>query len=97
MPWKIMLLMGFFAFVRHHRIECLPWRVRPHSSPGTFIVAVLVVIGVLVQRDKFDFNVLCRIALPLTVVALFSIPCSVLPTTCSAGIAWQVATPRLPS
>lgn len=73
-PWKIMLLMGFFAF-SYGIIESSAYRgaFGPHSSPGTFIVAVLVVIGVLVQRDKFDFNVLCRIALPLTVVALFSI------------------------
>ena len=51
---------GFLRiFVRHHRIECLPWRVRAASppSPGTFIVAVLVlVIGVLVQRDKFGLQ-----------------------------------------
>ena len=73
-PWKIMLLMGFFAF-SYGIIESSAYRgaFGPHSSPGTFIVAVLVVIGVLVRRDKFDFNVLCRIALPLTVVALFSI------------------------
>lgn len=65
---------GFFAF-SYGIIESSAYRgaFGPHSSPGTFIVAVLVVIGVLVQRDKFDFNVLCRIALPLTVVALFSI------------------------
>ena len=63
-PWKIMLLMGFFAF-SYGIIESSAYRgaFGPHSSPGTFIVAVLVVIGVLVQRDKFDFNVLCRIAL----------------------------------
>ena len=73
-PWKIILLMGFFAF-SYGIIEASAYRgaFGPHSSPGTFIVAVVVAMGVLVQREKFDFNVLCRIALPLTVVALFSI------------------------
>lgn len=73
-PWKIILLMGFFAF-SYGIVEANAYRgyFGPHSSPGTFAVSGVVLLGVLVKRDKFDFNTLCRIALPLTVVALFLI------------------------
>ena len=73
-PWKIILLMGFFAF-SYGIVEANAYQgyFGPHSSPGTFAVSGVVLLGVLVKRDKFDFNTLCRIALPLTVVALFLI------------------------
>ncbi len=73
-PWMIMLLMAFYAF-SYGIIESSAYNglFGPHSSPGTFVVAVIVIIGVSVHRERFDFNSLCRLALPLTVVALFLI------------------------
>lgn len=73
-PWKIMLLMAFYAF-SYGIIESSAYNgpFGPHSSPGTFVVAVIVVVAVAVRREHFDFNGLCRLALPLTVVALFLI------------------------
>lgn len=66
-----------WAFSRFRTVSSRPNAYQgyfgPHSSPGTFAVSGVVLLGVLVKRDKFDFNTLCRIALPLTVVALFLI------------------------
>ena len=46
----------------------------PHSSPGVLVVALVIFLSVGFRREKFDFNSIVRIALPLTVAALWLVP-----------------------
>lgn len=74
-PWKIFLLMALYGFA----YGILETRVYtdsfgPHSSPGVLVVALVIFLSVGFRREKFDFNSIVRIALPLTVAALWLVP-----------------------
>lgn len=74
-PWKAMLFMAAYAF--GYGLMEGPMYVGtfgPHSAPGTLLMGLLVFVCVLVRRERFDFGVIYRVALPLVVVALFLVP-----------------------
>ena len=74
-PWKAVLMMALYAFAYGTLEQPLYSSFfGPHSAPGTVIVACVVFGGVLMLGDKFDFNIIYRMALPLMIVALLIIP-----------------------
>ncbi len=74
-PWKIFLLMALYAFA-YGIIETRAYSgsFGPHSSPGCLIVALIIFLGVALRRERFDFNSIVRIALPLMIVAFWMVP-----------------------
>lgn len=74
-PWKAMLFMAAYAF-GYGLLEGPMYldSFGPHSAPGTLFMGALVFVCVLVRRERFDFGVIYRVALPLVVVALFLVP-----------------------
>lgn len=74
-PWKLFLLMALYAFA-YGIIETRAYSVSfgPHSSPGCLIVGLIIFLGVAWRRERFDFNSIVRIALPLMIVAFWIIP-----------------------
>lgn len=85
-PWKIFLLMALYGFA-YGILETRAYTglFGPHSSPGALAVALLILLGVSLRREKFDFNSIVRIALPLTVVALWLVPMLGLEATILSG------------
>ena len=74
-PWKAVWLMALYALA-YGAFEGSMYSeyFGPHSSPAVFIVSGLVLIAVLVRGQRFDFNVIYRLALPLAVVACLVVP-----------------------
>lgn len=74
-PWKAVLFMAAYAF-GYGLMEGGMYlgSFGPHSAPGAVCVAVLVFLGVAFRGGRFDFSLIYRFALPLTVVALFLVP-----------------------
>ena len=64
----------------------------PHSSPGVLVVALVIFLSVGFRREKFDFNSIVRIALPLTVAALWLVPCGAQEPPSSAVLVLSGAT-----
>lgn len=75
MPWKAVLLMAIYAFA-YGMLESVSYQsdFGPHSSPGTMAAAVAVFLGVAARGKRFDFGLVYRVALPLTVAALLLLP-----------------------
>ena len=73
-PWKAIIMMALYAFA-YGILESPLYASTfgPHSAPGTFIVAALVFLGVIVQGKRFDFNATYRLGLPLMIVAFLII------------------------
>lgn len=74
-PWKAVLFMAAYAF-GYGLMEggMYVGSFGPHSAPGAVCVAVLVFLGVAFRGGRFDFSLIYRFALPLTVIALFLVP-----------------------
>lgn len=74
-PWKAILLMAIYAFA-YGMLEAPSYQSEfgPHSSPGTIVAAIAVFLGVAARGKHFDFGLVYRIALPLTVAALLLLP-----------------------
>lgn len=71
-PWKAVLFMAAYAFAYGLMEGDLYNDVfGPHSAPGVVLVGLLVFVGVAFRGGRFDFALIYRIALPLTVLALF--------------------------
>lgn len=71
-PWKAVLFMAAYAFGYGLMEGDIYSDVfGPHSAPGVVLVGLLVFIGVAFRGGRFDFALIYRIALPLTVLALF--------------------------
>lgn len=85
-PWKIFLLMALYGFA-YGILETRAYTglFGPHSSPGVLVVALVIFFSVALRREKFDFNSIVRIALPLTVVALWLVPMLGLEATVLSG------------
>lgn len=85
-PWKIFLLMALYGFA-YGILETRAYTglFGPHSSPGVLVVALVIFFGVALRREKFDFNSIVRIALPLTVAALWLVPLLGLEATVLSG------------
>lgn len=85
-PWKIFLLMALYGFA-YGILEARAYTglFGPHSSPGVLIVALVIFFGVALRREQFDFNSIVRIALPLTVAALWLVPLLGLEATVLSG------------
>lgn len=74
-PWKAVLFMAAYAFGYGLMEGSMYGGIfGPHSAPGTLLMGVGVFACVLVRRERFDFGVIYRVALPLIVVALFLVP-----------------------
>lgn len=71
-PWKAVLFMAAYAF-GYGLMEGDIYSdiFGPHSAPGVVLVGLLVFFGVAFRGGRFDFALIYRIALPLTVLALF--------------------------
>lgn len=70
-PWKVILLMAIYAFAYGLTESHLySGALGPHSAVGTVVIACFVILGTLVRGGKFDFGIIYRLALPLTVGAL---------------------------
>lgn len=71
-PWKAVLFMAAYAF-GYGLMEGGIYSdiFGPHSAPGVVLVGLLVFVGVAFRGGRFDFALIYRIALPLTVLALF--------------------------
>lgn len=74
-PWKAILLMATYAFA-YGMLEMASYEgsFGPHSSPGTVVGALAVFFGVAARGKRFDFGLVYRVALPLTVAALLLLP-----------------------
>lgn len=74
-PWKAILLMAAYAFA-YGLLESVSYSgfFGPHSAPGAVIAGLVVFFAAALQRKRFDFGVIYRIALPLTVAVLLLIP-----------------------
>lgn len=74
-PWKAILLMAIYAFA-YGMLENVSYQsdFGPHSSPGTVAAAIAVFLGVAARGKHFDFGLVYRVALPLTVAALLLLP-----------------------
>lgn len=74
-PWKAILLMATYAFA-YGMLEMASYEgsFGPHSSPGTAVGALAVFFGVAARGKRFDFGLVYRVALPLTVAALLLLP-----------------------
>ena len=74
-PWKAILLMATYAFA-YGMLEVASYQnsFGPHSSPGTVVGALAVFFGVAARGKRFDFGLVYRVALPLTVAALLLLP-----------------------
>lgn len=85
-PWKIFLLMALYGFA-YGILEARAYTglFGPHSSPGVLVVALVIFFSVALRREKFDFNSIVRIALPLTVMALWLVPMLGLEATMFSG------------
>lgn len=74
-PWKAILLMATYAFA-YGLLESVSYSglFGPHSAPGAVITGLAVFFAAAFQGRRFDFGVIYRVALPLTVAALLLIP-----------------------
>lgn len=75
-PWKIVLLMAIYAFAYGLKeVEVYSGSLfGPHAAFGTFAVAVIIFLAVLVRGGRFDFGLIYRVALPLMVGAFLILP-----------------------
>ncbi len=74
-PWKAVLLMATYAFA-YGLLENKSYGggFGPHSSPGTLLAGALIFLGVCVRGKHFDFGLIYRGALPITVAAFLLLP-----------------------
>lgn len=85
-PWKLFLLMALYAFA-YGIIETRAYSgtFGPHSSPGCLLVGLIIFLGVALRRERFDFNSIVRIALPLMIIAFWIIPALGIPSFLLSG------------
>ena len=74
-PWKAVFLMAAYAFA-YGLLEMSSYSggFGPHSSPGTLFAALAIFLGVCVRGKHFDFGLIYRGALPITVAAFLLLP-----------------------
>ena len=73
-PWKLIILMAIYAFAYGMLEEPLyAGTFGPHSAIGTVVVSLLVAGCVIIQGERFDFNIIYRLALPLVAGAFLPI------------------------
>ena len=74
-PWKAIILMSIYAFA-YGLLENTTYSgyFGPHSAPGTLAAGAVVFFAVAARGRHFDFGMIYRLALPLTVAALLLIP-----------------------
>lgn len=74
-PWKAVLLMATYAFA-YGLLESVSYSgwFGPHSAPGAILAGAVIFFAAAAQGKRFDFGVIYRVALPLTVAALLLIP-----------------------
>ena len=74
-PWKAVFLMAAYAFAYGLlEIRSYSGGFGPHSSPGTLIAALAIFLGVCIRGKHFDFGLIYRGALPITVAAFLLLP-----------------------
>ena len=74
-PWKAVFLMAAYAFA-YGLLEMSSYSggFGPHSSPGTLFDALAIFLGVCIRGKHFDFGLIYRGALPITVAAFLLLP-----------------------
>lgn len=74
-PWKAVFLMAAYAFA-YGLLEMRSYSggFGPHSSPGTLVAALAIFLGVCIRGKHFDFGLIYRGALPITVAAFLLLP-----------------------
>lgn len=74
-PWKAVFLMAAYAFA-YGLLEMRSYSggFGPHSSPGTLFAALAIFLGVCIRGKHFDFGLIYRGALPITVAAFLLLP-----------------------
>lgn len=74
-PWKAVLLMATYAFA-YGLLENVTYAgyFGPHSAPGAVIAGAVLFFAAAARGKRFDFGIIYRLALPLTVAALLVIP-----------------------
>lgn len=74
-PWKAVFLMAAYAFA-YGLLEMSSYSggFGPHSSPGTLFAALAIFLGVCIRGKHFDFGLIYRGALPITVAAFLLLP-----------------------
>jgi len=90
-PWQIFLVMALYGFA-YGLIESEAYSglFGPHSAPAVLSVALIILLLVLFRKESFDFAFIARIALPLTVIALWLLPAfdstgSAISSACALG------------
>lgn len=75
-PWKPVALMSIYAFAYGLRENELTAVMGPMSSWGVVLASLIVLVGIVFFRNRFDLDVMYRVALPAMVCSLVLVPAS---------------------
>lgn len=75
-PWKPVALMSIYAFAYGLRENDLTAVMGPMSSAGVVLASSIVLVGIVFFRERFDLDVMHRVALPAMVCSLVLVPAS---------------------
>ncbi|TGY73779.1 LuxR family transcriptional regulator [Enterorhabdus sp. NM05_H27] len=70
LPWTPIALMSLYAFAYGLRENELTAVMGPMSSAGVVAASSIVLVGIVCFRDRFDLDVMQRVALPAMVCSL---------------------------
>lgn len=70
LPWTPIALMSLYAFAYGLRENELTAVMGPMSSLGVVLASSIVLVGIIGFRDRFDLDVMQRVALPTMVCSL---------------------------
>lgn len=74
LPWMPIALMSLYAFAYGLRENELTAVMGPMSSVGVVAASAIVLVGIVGFRDRFDLDIMQRIALPAMVCSLVFVP-----------------------
>lgn len=75
LPYKAILVMALYAFAFGMLERSVNFGgFGQHSAPGTMLVGLFVCLAVYLKAERFDANLIYRLALPLAMAAMLLVP-----------------------